>query len=61
MSKKVTFAVVGCGHIGKRHAEMISRNSNCELLALCDDKDEAQFETKKYNCNFYKSIDELLN
>ena len=24
----IKFAVVGAGHIGKRHAEMISRNSS---------------------------------
>ncbi len=34
--EKVKFAVVGCGHIGKRHAEMIARNPECELVALCD-------------------------
>ena len=37
MSKeKIKFAVVGCGHIGKRHASMISNNSESELVALCD-------------------------
>jgi predicted dehydrogenase len=36
--KKIKFAVVGCGHIGKRHAEMISRNEECELVALVDVK-----------------------
>jgi predicted dehydrogenase len=33
---KIRFAVVGCGHIGKRHIEMISRNSEAELVAACD-------------------------
>ena len=28
MGEKIKFAVVGCGHIGKRHAEMISRNES---------------------------------
>ena len=28
---KVKFAIVGCGHIGKRHAEMIFRNDEAEL------------------------------
>ena len=35
---KIRFAVIGCGHIGKRHAEMIDRNSNAELVALVDVK-----------------------
>lgn len=33
---KVRFAVVGCGHIGKRHMEMILRDPNAELVAACD-------------------------
>jgi predicted dehydrogenase len=33
---KIKFAVVGQGHIGKRHAEMIRRNAECELVAVCD-------------------------
>ena len=34
--RKVRFAVVGCGHIGKRHIEMIQRNPEAELVAICD-------------------------
>ena len=34
MIKQVRFAVVGCGHIGKRHAEMIAREEGAELVAL---------------------------
>lgn len=33
---KIRFAVVGCGHIGKRHIEMIRRNPDAELVAVCD-------------------------
>ena len=32
----IKFAVVGQGHIGKRHAEMIRRNPDAELVAVCD-------------------------
>ena len=35
-TKKIKFAVVGAGHIGKRHAEMITRNDESELVALVD-------------------------
>jgi predicted dehydrogenase len=34
--KKIHFAVAGCGHIGKRHAEMILRDEGASLAALCD-------------------------
>lgn len=30
------FAVIGQGHIGKRHAEMIRRNTEAHLIAVCD-------------------------
>ena len=36
--KKVKFAVIGTGHIGKRHAEMVLRNPNAELVSLSDIK-----------------------
>jgi UDP-N-acetyl-2-amino-2-deoxyglucuronate dehydrogenase len=35
-NRKVKFAVIGCGHIGKRHAEMVRRNPESELVAMCD-------------------------
>lgn len=38
MAQKIKFAVIGYGHIGKRHAEMIRNNANTELLAICDIK-----------------------
>ncbi len=34
--QKVKFAVVGYGHIGKRHAEMVRRNPEAELVAVAD-------------------------
>jgi len=32
----IKFAVVGCGHIGKRHATMVQQNPEAELVALVD-------------------------
>lgn len=61
MIKKVKFAVVGCGHIGKRHAEMISRNEDSELVALIDVKDQSLLGIENYKVPFYKSLDDYLN
>ena len=36
--KKIRFGIIGAGHIGKRHAEMIRRNPEVELVAMCDIK-----------------------
>lgn len=57
---KIKFAVVGCGHIGKRHAEMISRNEESELVALVDVKDKSQLGIENYDVPFFSSLEELL-
>ncbi len=58
--KKIKFAVIGQGHIGKRHAEMVRRNPNCELIAVCDvlQKDKLGLEDLKEK--FYQNSDDLL-
>jgi len=58
--KKVKFAVVGCGHIGKRHAEMAFRNEESELVALCDVGEKDSLGIERFEVPFYNSIDELL-
>lgn len=34
--KTIRFGVIGAGHIGKRHAEMVRRQDGCELVAMAD-------------------------
>lgn len=58
--KKIKFAVIGCGHIGKRHAEMIVRNADAELVALVDTKPKEVLGINAYGVPFFQSIDELL-
>ena len=38
MGKQINFAVVGIGHIGKRHCNMIINNNECNLIAISDIK-----------------------
>ncbi|HXS38207.1 MAG TPA: Gfo/Idh/MocA family oxidoreductase [Flavipsychrobacter sp.] len=59
--KKIKFAVIGCGHIGKRHAEMITRNSEAELVALVDIKPKEELKIDQYKVPFYNSVEELLS
>ncbi len=59
--KKIKFAVVGCGHIGKRHAEMISRNEESELVALIDVQDQSKLGIDKYKVPFFNSLDAFLS
>lgn len=59
--KKIKFAVVGCGHIGKRHAEMIQRNSDAELVAIVDSLPREKLNVDFFDIPFFSSLDELLN
>lgn len=38
MPEKLKVAILGYGHIGKKHAEMVTLNEACELVALIDPK-----------------------
>ena len=58
--KQIRFVVVGCGHIGKRHAEMISREAGAELIALCDIKQKEELGIAAYDVPFFNNIDDLL-
>jgi UDP-N-acetyl-2-amino-2-deoxyglucuronate dehydrogenase len=60
--KKIKFAVVGCGYIGKRHASMIQGNPAFELVALSDIEPEESLGLEAYSeAKFFKSFDDLLN
>ena len=59
-NKKIKFAIIGCGHIGKRHAEMVLGNEEGELVALCDVLPKSELGIEKYEVPFYHSIEELL-
>lgn len=56
----INFVVVGCGHIGKRHAEMISRNPESRLLALIDVKDRDNLGIDQYDVPFYHTLEDFL-
>lgn len=60
MSEKIKFAVVGCGHIGKRHAEMISRNADSELVALIDVQAKEKLKIDQYTVPFFQDLDAFL-
>lgn len=60
-NSKIKFAVIGCGHIGKRHAEMIRRNEEAELVAMCDVRAKEDCGLESFDgVSFYQSADEML-
>jgi len=55
----LTFAVIGCGNIGKRHAAIIATKAT--LTSVCDiDVNKAVEVATKYNVPHYTSIEALL-
>lgn len=60
-SDKVKFAIVGCGHIGKRHAEMVQRNDEAELVGMVDIADPKKLDIERFKVPFFDSIEGLLS
>lgn len=56
----IKFAVIGQGHIGKRHAEMIRRNEHSSLVAVCDVLNQEKLGLNHIEEKFYNTIEELL-
>jgi UDP-N-acetyl-2-amino-2-deoxyglucuronate dehydrogenase len=59
-NNKIKFAVIGCGHIGKRHAEMILRNPESELTALVDIGPKEQLGIAQFDVPFFSSLEDFL-
>jgi UDP-N-acetyl-2-amino-2-deoxyglucuronate dehydrogenase len=59
--QKINFGVIGQGHIGKRHAEMIRRHPDCNLLAVCDILPELSENANGGDVAFYENIESLLS
>ncbi len=57
---KIKFAVIGCGHIGKRHIEMIMRSPESELVAIADVKLTQDLGALPKEIPFFQSLEELL-
>jgi UDP-N-acetyl-2-amino-2-deoxyglucuronate dehydrogenase len=56
----IKFAVIGQGHIGKRHAEMIRRNPEAELVAVCDVLPKEKLCLGNIQEKYFTDFDELL-
>jgi UDP-N-acetyl-2-amino-2-deoxyglucuronate dehydrogenase len=55
----LSFAIIGCGNIAKRHAEQIQEVG--KLVAVCDIlRAKAEELGKKYNAEVFSSIEELF-
>ncbi|MBI3234678.1 MAG: Gfo/Idh/MocA family oxidoreductase [Bacteroidetes bacterium] len=58
--QKINFAIVGCGHIGKRHAEMVLRNEHCNLVAMIDTNTDIHFDLQsKFQVPILTSLEDF--
>lgn len=60
MQEKVRFVVIGAGHIGKRHAEMIRREEEGELVAFVDIRSKEECGAQDFDVPFFTSMEELF-
>lgn len=57
----IRFAIVGCGHIAKKHAEAIKNTEGAELVAVCDTiPANMEFYTSEYGAKPYINYDEMI-
>lgn len=59
--QKIRFVVIGAGHIGKRHAEMISREEEAELVALVDVRTKEECGAGHFDVPFFNTVEDLMN
>ncbi|MCD4651008.1 MAG: Gfo/Idh/MocA family oxidoreductase [Candidatus Cloacimonetes bacterium] len=61
--KKMKFALVGCGRISKKHAEILSSEltDKAQLIAVCDiNQQKAEAVGTKYNIPWFTGYNEML-
>ena len=57
----IHFAIVGCGHIAKKHAEAIQNAAGAELVALCDTNPQRLQEyVDQFGVKGYTDLGEML-
>jgi UDP-N-acetyl-2-amino-2-deoxyglucuronate dehydrogenase len=57
--QKIRFVVWGAGHIGKRHAEMIRRDQEGELVALIDVRTREECSAQDFDVPFFHSWEDF--
>lgn len=60
MTSAIKFGIVGCGHIGKRHAEMVKRHPEAELVAVCDPRPISETGADQYGVPVFTDMETML-
>lgn len=60
--KPIRFAILGLGHIGTRHADMVAAHPEAELVAIIDKNDSLEHKVSAgYNVPFFTSLHDFIN
>jgi predicted dehydrogenase len=57
----IKFAIIGAGHIGKRHAEMIQRHPEAQLTGICDVRSKEEVGLADSTTPYFSSAKEMLS
>ena len=57
---KIRFVVIGFGHIGRRHADMVMNHDGCELVAVVDTNPELK-ESVRTICDVPYFLNHLIS
>jgi len=60
MKKKIKIGIAGYGVVGKRRHFFLKKNSNFNVIAICDQIDQ-NLNSQNKNINFFKSYKKMLN
>ena len=60
MSEKKKIVVIGYGGMGKWHVNYLKDSDVCELVGVCDIKEERRAEAREAGLRVYNDIDEVL-
>ena len=59
---KITFAIVGLGHIGKRYADLIQSREDAKIVALVETNLDVHLAlNKSYSCSVFFDIHDIVN
>lgn len=56
----ISFAIIGVGNIGRRHAEHILQDPAAQLVAICDEDPKCEALAQQWNVPFYKNSEDFF-
>lgn len=62
-SKIITFSLVGCGRIAKRHSDLLGNNiiNNAKLISVCDKvENKAQKLSSQFSIPYFTDMDKMI-